>query len=277
MRLKDHRKDYFYFRKQCYDLISKIILAVDNLASNDPQVVDGQLTIVAKRKNEAYGVIADSTDEVFLTSLYDWYLEQGWSDRLLQTSSPFVVTYLQRKSVDDISHADLLWRYYSQSGRFYEAAHVQFLLARSAFMLPLARRIEYLGHARANASAFTHGVGRQARQKLLQEISGLIDVANIQDDILERIKVDTRLPDDVKADVIKDVDGPILDMTVVSYSEGNHCQGDGASLIVHTAFQYLRRLGELLRYLLAGFPRRRLPQLGRHSSRLATYATGLAW
>lgn len=181
--------------------------------------MDGHLTTIAKRKNEAYGVISDSKDEVFLTSLYDWYLEQGWSDRLLQTSSPFVITYLRRKSDDDVSHADLLWRYYAQSERFYEAAEVQYQLAQSAFTLPLARRIEYLGRARANASTFTHGISRQTRQRLLQEISNTIDVANIQDDILERLKEDPRIADADKPNVIKQVDGPILHMTIVSNSQ----------------------------------------------------------
>ncbi|GMF69911.1 unnamed protein product [Aspergillus oryzae] len=184
---------FFAGIKQCYDLIFKVIIAVDNLAAHDPGVVDGQLTVVAKRKNEAYGVISDSVDEVFLTSLYDWYLEQGWSERLLHANSAFVVTYLERKSADDIAHADLLWRYYAQSERFFEAAKVQFHLAQSAFTLPLGRRIEYLGRARANASTFTPDVGRQPRQRLLQDISNLIDLANIQDDLLQRLKDDKRL------------------------------------------------------------------------------------
>ena len=213
---QDNRKEYFYFRKQCYDLISKVILAVDDLAATDPEIVDGHLTTIAKRKNEAYAVTSDSTDEVFLTSLYDWYLEQGWSDRLLQASSPFVVKYLQRKSIDDVSHADLLWRFYAQSERFFEAATVQYRLAQSAFTLPLARRIEYLGRARANASTFTHGVSRQSRQQLLQDISNLLEVANIQDDILERIKEDTRIDERQKPDIVREVDGPIMDITVVS-------------------------------------------------------------
>jgi nuclear pore complex protein Nup155 len=213
--LQDPRKDYFYFRKQCYDLIFKVVIAVDQLASKDPGFIDGQMTIIAKRQNEAYGVIADSTDEVFLTSLYDWYLEQGQSDRLLQTPSPFVVTYLERKSTDDISHADLLWRYYAQSQRFFEAAKVQFQLARSAFTLPLSRRIEYLGRSRANASTFTPDVGRQSRQRLLHEISNLIDVANIQDDLLQRLKDDDRIAPERKAEVLQDVDGPVMDISTV--------------------------------------------------------------
>lgn len=211
----DSRSDYFYFRKQCYDLIFKVIIAVDNLAANDPGVIDGQLTVIAKRKNEAYGVISDSIDEVFLTSLYDWYLEQGWSERLLQTNSAFVVTYLERKSVDDLAHADLLWRYYAQSDRFFEAAKVQFHLAQSAFTLPLGRRIEYLGRARANASTFTPDVGRQSRQRLLQDISNLIDLANIQDDLLQRLKDDKRLAPERRTQVLADVDGPIMDISML--------------------------------------------------------------
>lgn len=213
---QDPRKEYFLFRNQCYDLIFKVVLAVDTLASSDPGVIDGQPTIIAKRQGEAYGVISDSADEVFLTSLYDWYLEQGWSDRLLQTQSPFVVTYLQRKSNDDLGHADLLWRYYAQSQRFFETAQVQYHLAQSAFVLPLNRRIEYLGQARANASIFTPDVGRQSRQRLLQEISNMVDVANIQDDLLQRLKDDERIAEERKREVLADVDGPIKDISTVS-------------------------------------------------------------
>ena len=213
---QDPRKDSYLFRKHCYDLIFKVIVAVDTLAGPDPGYIDGQMTQIAKRQNEAYNVISGSTDEVFLTSLYDWYLEQGWSDRLLQTQSDFVVTYLERKSEDDIAHADLLWRYYAQSQRFFEAAKVQFQLAQSAFTLPLSRRIEYLGRARANASTYTPDVGRQARQRLLQDISNLIDVANIQDDLLQRLKDDDRIASDRKAEVLRNVDGPVMDISTVS-------------------------------------------------------------
>lgn len=222
---QDPRKTVYLHRKQCYDLVFNVILAVDTLAEADPGFVDGQMTQIAKRQNEAYTVISDSNDEVFLTSLYDWYLEQGWSDRLLQTQSPFVVTYLDRKSTDDIAHADLLWRYYAQSQRFFEAAKVQFQLAQSAFTLPLSRRIEYLGRARANASTFTPDVGRQSRQRLLQEISNLIDVANIQDDLLQRLKDDDRIAPERKNEVLQDVDGPVMDISTVSPEQSDKNPG----------------------------------------------------
>lgn len=188
---------------------------MDGLAAHDPGVVDGQFTVIARRKSEAYGVITDSRDEVFLTNLYDWYLEQGWSDRLLLTDSEFVVTYLERKSLDDISHADLLWRYFAHYGRFFQAAQVQYHLAQSSFAIPLSRRIEYLGRARANASTFTSDVSRQSRQRLLRDISNLIDVANIQDDILQRLKDEDRVDPERKLQVIQELDGSLLDINVV--------------------------------------------------------------
>jgi nuclear pore complex protein Nup155 len=196
--------------------VFRVIVAVDHLAASDSGVVDGQYTLIAKRRNEAYGVISDSNDEGFLTSLYDWYLEQGWSDRLLETQSPFVVTYLERKSADDIFHADLLWKYYGQSERYFEAAKVQYQLAQSAFSLTLSRRIEYLGQARANASTFSQDVGRQSRQRLLQEITNLMDIANIQDDLLQRLKEDNRIDAEHKIAVLKEIDGPIMDISLVS-------------------------------------------------------------
>nr|KMM69011.1 nucleoporin Nup157/170 [Coccidioides posadasii RMSCC 3488] len=212
---QDPRQASYETRKQCYELIYNVIMAVDDLASEEPEIVDGQYTAVNRRKNEAYDVITSSQDEVFLTSLYDWYLERGWSERLLQIQTPFVAIYLKRKSTEDIFHADLLWRYYGQSSRFYDAAAVQLQLAQSPFALPLSRRIEYLGQASANASTFTHDVSRASRQRLQQEISGLLDVANVQDDLLQRLKDDTRIAAERKDEVLKEVGGEIMELSTL--------------------------------------------------------------
>ena len=155
-----------------------------------------------------------------------------------------MVTYLERKAIDDLSHADLLWRFYAQSERFFEAAAVQYQLAESAFTLPLARRIEYLGRARANASTFSHGVSRQARQQLLQDISSLIEVANIQDNILERIKDDPRVSEQRRQDIIGQVDGPIIPITIVSFFFFFFFFY--RTLLTFIAFQHIRRRSGLL-------------------------------
>lgn len=211
----DARKAKFDSRNQCYGLLHDVVNAVDTSSAQDPLFIDGRPTVTAARRNEAYEVISRSTDEVFLTNLYDWYLSQGWYERLLQTNSPFIVTYLQRRSAEDITHADLLWKYYGQSNQFYDAACVQLQLARSGFKLPLNRRIEYLSRARANASTYTQGGSRKSKQKLLQEITEFLDVANIQDEILQRLKEDARLAPQRREEVLADIDGPILTITEV--------------------------------------------------------------
>ncbi|KAK2734191.1 hypothetical protein FQN57_001845 [Myotisia sp. PD_48] len=209
----DPRKLSYDTRQQCYELIYKVILAVDQL-SDDNTHMDGPHALLARRKSEAYEVIANSRDEVFLTSLYDWYLERGLSERLLEIKTPFVATYLERKSTEDIFHADLLWKYYAQSDRFYDAAVVQLQLAKSPFQLPLNRRIEYLGQARANASVHSV-VGRAARQRLQREVEEHLDIGHVQDDLLQRLKDDTRIDASRKAMVIEEMNGNILDLTVM--------------------------------------------------------------
>jgi nuclear pore complex protein Nup155 len=214
----DPRRTKYELRSRCYDLVHEVINEVDRSMENEPAFVDGRPSLTATRRNEAYDVISRSTDEVFLTNLYDWYLLQGWTNRLLATDSPFIVTYLERKSADDVAHADLLWKYYGQSGQYYDAACVQLQLAKSGFDLSLDRRIEYLSRARANASTYTQGGNRKSKQKLLQEISEFLDVANLQDEILQRLKDDPRLPAERRTEVLSRVNGPVLSITEVRYS-----------------------------------------------------------
>jgi nuclear pore complex protein Nup155 len=211
----DARKAKFDSRSECYDLVHFVIVAVDQNAEQGPGFVDGQPTISATRRNEAYDVISRSKDEVFLTNLYDWYMQQRWYDRLLATESPFIVTYLQRRSTEDILHADLLWKYYGQANQFSEAAKIQLQLAKSSFPLPLEKRIEYLSRARANASTYTPGGNRKTKQQLLQDISELLDIATIQDEILQRLQDDSRLGMDRRQDVLEQVNGQILDINTL--------------------------------------------------------------
>ncbi|EHY59224.1 hypothetical protein HRR83_001507 [Exophiala dermatitidis] len=211
----DARKRKFDTRSQCYDLIHAVIVAVDKSAEQSPGFVDGRPSLAITRRNEAYDVISRSKDEAFLTNLYDWYVQQGWYDRLLATESAFIVTYLQRKSSEDITYADLLWKYYGQAGQFTEAAKIQLQLARSAFPLTLEKRIEYLSRARANASTYTPGGNRKIKQQLLQEISDLLDIATIQDEILQRLKDDPRLGPERRQEVLDQVNGAILDINTL--------------------------------------------------------------
>ena len=205
----------FGSRKRCYNLIHDVITSLEQASSQGPTLVDGQYTAAARRRTEAYEVVETSEDEAFQTDLYDWYLSQGRTDRLLEIHSPYIVTYLQRKSVEDVANADLLWRYHTQNGHNHEAARVQLDLAQSNFPLSLDQRIEYLGRAKANASTSTPGVARQTRYQLLREISDLLDVANIQSDLLQRLKLDPRISAQRRPEVLKELNGSMLPFDVV--------------------------------------------------------------
>lgn len=208
----DSRKVSFDARKRCYDLIHIVLQAVDRSTQQAPDQIDGVLSVTAKRKAEAYDVINNSEDEVFQNNLYDWYMDQGWNDMLLELSSPFVISYLRRRMDKNPAHADLLWRYYAHHHNYLEAASVQLLLAKGGFALDLETRIGYLSRARTNASIRTTALldSRQSRQQLLHEISDLLEVANIQDDILQRMRSDPRLTDERRPQVISRLNGEIL-------------------------------------------------------------------
>jgi nuclear pore complex protein Nup155 len=211
----DARIPLYNFRKQCYNLIHQILLAVDAALSAEPEMIDGRLTLTATKRNEAHAVVNDSDDELFQFDLYEWYLSQGWVDMLLAVDSPFVIEFLTRSATTNVERADLLWRYYVHRDNFYEAAGVQLGLAKSEFAIPLAKRVEYLSRAKANASAQSQGIGRQARQVLLYEVTELLDVANIQDELLHRLSADERVPRERKASVVQALDGQILNLTEV--------------------------------------------------------------
>jgi nuclear pore complex protein Nup155 len=137
-------------------------------------------------------------------------------DRLLAVDSPFVVQFLQNSAESDVQRADLLWQFHARREQFYEAAKVQLDLAKSAFPIALSKRMEYLSRAKANASTPTNGIGRQARQVLLYEITELLDVANIQDELLTRLRGDSRVQVERREEVTKPLDGQILNLTEVS-------------------------------------------------------------
>ena len=88
-------------------------------------------------------------------------------------------------------------------------------LAKSDFELPLSVRIEYLSRAKANAIARVSSIqdfgrARQTRQEVLREISDLLDIAGIQEDLIQRLDGDTRLTDTKRPAVVAELNGRIL-------------------------------------------------------------------
>ena len=221
---QDARQAAYNNRQRCYDMIHDILIAVDAAAASASISVDGQYTLEARRHREAYEVINTTQDELFHTNLYDWYLLNGWADRLLEVRSPFVISYLSREASSSLERADLLSKYFTHHQEFVEAARVQYSLAKSADLtINLENRITYLSYARANASTKSVGLGssnvhslnsasqpRQSRHQLLRDISDLLDLAAIQADVLSRVRIDSRISADRLPRIAMQLDGSIL-------------------------------------------------------------------
>ncbi|KAG6036656.1 hypothetical protein E4U41_005580, partial [Claviceps citrina] len=232
----DSREKTFDDRKRCYDMIHDVLSHLDAASSTEPEMIDGKLTLMATKRLEAYDVVNSSDDEVFHFGLYEWYIQQGWTDRILAIDSPHVITFLESLADSQVEHADLLCRFYTNRSRFFDAARVQARLATSDFSLGIKDRIRLLSLAKANANVATVGVGRQEQQQLSHEVSDCLDLANIQDDLLERLLADDRLDAERKAEIEQTLDGKIQTLSHL-FNEYADQAGyyDLCLLIYHTA------------------------------------------
>ncbi|KAL1872773.1 hypothetical protein VTK73DRAFT_1379 [Phialemonium thermophilum] len=234
----DPRQRAFEERKRCYELVHEIMTRLDAATASEPETIDGRKTLAAMKRSDAYGVVNGSDDEVFHFDLYEWYLNQNWTDRILAIDSPHVVTFLQRLADTDAQHADLLCRFYTNRSRFFEAAQVQASLAKSDFAIGIKDRITLLSRAKANASVTTTGVGRQQQQLLNREVTDLLEVAHIQDDLLERLMADSRVPPDRRIEIQKELDGPILGLTELFNTYADQAGYFDLCLLIYHAANY---------------------------------------
>ena len=266
----DSRKKAFDERRLCYALIHEVLDRLEVAFAGEPELVDGRPTLATTKRMEAYTVVNDSSDEVFHFDLYEWYIEKNWTDRILSIDSPHVITYLQRLAETDYQHAELLCRFYTHRSRFFEAAQVQATLAKSDLNIGLKDRITLLSRAKGNASVNTIGVSRQQQQLLNHEVTELLEIAHIQDDLLERLKADPRISQDKLPDIERALDGPVKGVTEVGIpSPGSHPFPSSLTHPAFAALQRIRRPGGLLRPLPPHLPRRRLPQPPRHPRHVA--------
>lgn len=232
----DPRATKFDERKKCYDMIHEVLRNLDEASSKEPEMVDGKMTVMAVKRMEAYDVVNGSDDEVFHFDLYEWYIQQGWTDRILAIESPHVITFLQRLAGTNVEHADLLCRFYTNRSRFFDAAEVQAQLANSDFGIGIKDRIRMLSLAKANANVTTVGVSRQQQQMLNHEVTDLLEIANIQDDLLERLKLDDRIDRERKQEIEQALDGKILSLSELFNDYADQAgYYDLCLLIYHTA------------------------------------------
>ena len=98
-------------------------------------------------RDTTYDTCFASNDKNFQYTFYDWFIQQGVSERLLDINTPFILPYLEEKSENNLALSDLLWLYHAKRENYFDAAKILYALSISQFNLELNQRIEYLSRA----------------------------------------------------------------------------------------------------------------------------------
>ncbi len=220
------RSEIYKRRFNCYQTVFSILQIVDTKAIETVTQLEAapvgddassrKVMQASKVRDETYQVAFNSNDELFHYSFYDWFVEQGVSDRLLEIESPFILSYLEDRSKSSISIADLLWVYHSKHENYFYAAQVLYSLSTSDFELTLSQRIEYLSRANGFCNCVCPPALRQQMSQLALMIQELVDVASIQDEILQNLTKDERFEDEEKRqEAVDALNGKILNVSVL--------------------------------------------------------------
>lgn len=234
----DQRAGAFQERKLCYDLVHQVLQQLDREVGHEPDMIDGKPTLTATKRLEAYDVVNGSNDELFHFGLYQWYIDQGWMDRILAIESPHVVTFLESLAREDATHANLLCRFYTHQGQYYQAAVVQSDLAQADLPINIKERINLLSLAKTNANVSSPGVARQQQQVLNHKISELLEIAHIQDDVLERLRVDSRIDPQRLIEIEDKLDGKIQNLTELFNDYADQAGYYDLCLLIYHAADY---------------------------------------
>ncbi|KAL6453458.1 hypothetical protein SBY92_005027 [Candida maltosa Xu316] len=181
-------------KKNLYELIFNILIKMDMKAlkitnTDDQLLVDEFLKI----RDAAYDTCFASNDKDFQYAFYDWFIQQGVSERLLDVTTPFILPYLEEKSENNLALSDLLWLYHAKRENYFDAAKILYALSISQFKLQLSQRIEYLSRANGFCNCVCPPNLRQKMIQLSSVIQELFEVANVQLDVLSRIENDARI------------------------------------------------------------------------------------
>jgi hypothetical protein len=143
----DPRRSAYESRRTYYRMVTSALEAFDDLVEqvhSSGRDVNG--TMEERTRTEAYDYALNANDELFLMTLYDWFLETGKSDQLLEVSAYFAVTlayltfpaifvfapcqlensqqvesYLRHRGIK-AGDPRLLWKFYARRNRHYMAA-----------------------------------------------------------------------------------------------------------------------------------------------------------
>lgn len=189
-KIADNKKK----RLHLYDLIFKILTKLDvkaiKIRETNNQLVINEFNEV---RDVTYETCFASSDKDFHYEFYQWFINQGYSERLLTVNTPFVLPFLQEVSQDNLALTEIMWLYHAKREEYFPAAKILYSLAISQFNITLKDRIEYLSRANGFCNCTCPPALRQQMIQLSTVIHDLFEVANVQLDLLNVILQDKRI------------------------------------------------------------------------------------
>lgn len=216
----DSRAPSWEPRNFCYERILESLQSSDELLNH--AVEQGSKSSIPPEeadslRRNAYARALALPDGALQYKLYDWLIERGLTDQLLEVRNDFIEPYLLQEPAT-LERYDLLWQYYARHYQNANAARVLATLADSTeFGLSLNKRLEYLSLASSNAkSQFPNPRMRQDIITFLTEIDEKLEVGAVQVEIYQQVEELVDLEDQQRSTLLKRLDERLYSITEVS-------------------------------------------------------------
>lgn len=216
----DSRAPSWEPRNFCYGRILESLQSADELLNHAVEQGGKSGTTPEEAdsiRRNAYARALALQDEALQYKLYDWLIERGMTDQLLEVRTDFIEPYLLQEPAT-LERYDLLWQYYARHYQNANAARVLATLADSTdFGLSLNKRLEYLSLASSNAkSQFPNPSMRQDIISFLTEIDEKLEVGSVQVEIYQQVEELIDLEDQQRTNLLKQLDERLYSITEVS-------------------------------------------------------------
>ncbi|WRT64996.1 uncharacterized protein IL334_001937 [Kwoniella shivajii] len=204
----DPRKALFEARKQCYEMVIEALGMFDELLDRATQ--EGNTGSATQKRDEAYALAIASDDELFHFYLYDWHVERGLQEQLLEFDTPYIEQYLKLTINNVEDRRDLLWKFYARREDYLPAAEALSNLATRPSPMVLHDRSYYLAQALTSAkSAASLGSEDVEFTSRLQE---QIDVAQVQMEVARGVETHPDMTADDKNEVLAKLNTDLLQL-----------------------------------------------------------------
>ncbi|OIR57677.1 MAG: nuclear pore complex protein Nup155 [Amphiamblys sp. WSBS2006] len=175
-------------KRRCYKTVLWLLGEMQRLSRTNEKLPESLETRTWHHLLAAcYSQCVVSDDEMLHLLFYDWLLQNGLTQTLIDIDSPFIESFfadLFREHRRD--GQDLLWKYYRRCGRTKEAADTLFHAAVSRTrQLAMSERAEYL----ARAVGLLRALAKDSEtEKKIETMKELLVVSNIQSELLSEVE-----------------------------------------------------------------------------------------